>query len=305
MKTLLQDVDFLRGVFYTNSVESSGMCDGKMTAKMKFPKPTPQFKRMYVIALAGFGVVMLVLLAASLQNLELKPAQAFFSNERDQSDPLFGFGDFVDNVKTMTVREVALLVGGLLVLFALLLAMLSPEARKRLIKTVLRIALTAWAILWAMDRFRPDGIFEIESQAASAESVPQVIVTPPPYTPPVIPSWMIYAVSLFVVLIFAGVGFWLYRIFWPPKSQLQNLARAARTALKDISAGRDWDDTVIQCYARMSEAIGEKRGLHRQQAMTPSEFATRLEQAGLPSDPVRRLTRLFEKARYGDRKSVV
>jgi hypothetical protein len=73
--------------------------------------------------------------------------------------------------------------------------------------------------------------------------------------------------------------------------------------LKDLSAGRDWDDTVIRCYARMSEAVDQERGLHRQQAMTPQEFASRLEQAGLPSEPVRRLTRLFEKARYGGRKS--
>lgn len=270
---------------------------------MKFPKPTPQHKRIIVIVLAGTGVVMLVLLAASLQTLELKPAQAFFSNESDQLNPLFGLGDVVDNVKTMTAREVVLLVGGLLLLFALMLAMLSPEARKRLIKTVLRMVLTAWVILWAMDRFRPGGIFEIEPQAAAAGDIPQVVVTPPPYTPPVIPSWMIYAVSLLVVLFFAGVGFWFYRILRPPKSQLRNLARLARTALKDISAGRNWDDTVIQCYARMSETIDEKRGLHRQQAMTPSEFAIRLEQAGLPSDPVRRLTRLFEKARYGGRKS--
>ena len=253
--------------------------------------------------LAGFGVVVLVLLAASLTNLELKPAQSFFSNESGQSDSLFGFGEVVDNVKTMTVGEVALLVGGLLVLFALVLAMLSPEARKRLIKMVLRIGLTAWVILWALDRFRPDGSFEIESQAAAAEGVPPVIVTPPPYTPPVIPSWVIYAVSLLIVLIFAGVGFWLYRILRPPKNQFRNLARAARTALKEISAGHDWDDTVIQCYARMSEAVSQQRGLHRQQSMTPQEFATRLEQAGLPSDPVRRLTRLFEKARYGGQKS--
>jgi hypothetical protein len=73
--------------------------------------------------------------------------------------------------------------------------------------------------------------------------------------------------------------------------------------LKDLSEGKDWDDTVIRCYARMSEALDKGRGLHRQQAMTPQEFASRLEQAGLPSEPIRRLTNLFEKARYGGRKS--
>ena len=270
---------------------------------MKFPKPTPKLKRIFVIILASLSVVMLVLLAASLQSLELKPAQIFFSDDGNRSNIFSEFANLARNVGTLTLGEALMLIGGFLVLFVLMLAMLSPEARKRLIRTVLRIALTAWVIIWAMDRFRPQGIFEIESQAAVAEDAPQVIVTPPPYSPPVVPSWLIYLVSLFVVLLIAGIGFWMYRVLRPPKYQLQGLARAARSALKDLSAGRDWDDTVIQCYARMSEALGRERGLHRQQGMTPQEFASRLEQAGLPSDPVRRLTRLFEKARYGGRKS--
>ena len=270
---------------------------------MKFPTLPPNLKRVIVILLAGVGVTMLVLLAAGLQNLELRPAQAYFASESDEPVPLFSLGEVVDNFTTMTVGEALLLVGGFLVLFVLLLAMLSPEARKRLILTVLRIGLTAWVILWAMDRFRQDGIFNLDSQAGVMENGPQVLSAPPPYIPPNIPAWAIYLVSLLIVLILTGVGFWIYRWLNPPRNQLQHLARAARTALRDISAGRDWDDAVIQCYARMSEAISQQRGLHRQQAMTPQEFASRLEQAGLPSDPVRRLTQLFEMVRYGGRRS--
>jgi hypothetical protein len=181
--------------------------------------------------------------------------------------------------------------------------MLSPESRKRVILTILRVSLTAWAIYYALTRFRPEGIFEAEGPAAGLEQGSPFVVTPPPYSPPVIPPWVNYVVSLSIVLFFAGIGFWLYRLFRPPRHQFQGFARAARTALKDLAEGRDWDDTVIRCYVQMSEALDRERGLHRQQAMTPQEFASRLEQAGLPSEPVRRLTGLFEKARYGGRKS--
>ena len=53
----------------------------------------------------------------------------------------------------------------------------------------------------------------------------------------------------------------------------------------------------------MGDVVSSKRHLQREIAMTPREFASRLEQAGLPGEAVAQLTRLFEGVRYGDRKS--
>lgn len=271
---------------------------------MKLPKLPPKLKRIFVIVLASLGVLTLVLLAASLQSVELKPAQKFFSDEGSRTDSLSEFAHFAETIETIPLGEAIMLAVGSLVLFILVLAMLSPEARKRLIKAVLRGGLTLWATYYVLTKFRLEEIFGTEGEGAALEQGSEVVgVSLPPYTPLAVPSWLIYVASLLTVLFFAGIGFWLYRILQPPKHKFQDLARAARSALKDLSAGRDWDDTVIRCYVRMSEALDQERGLHRQQAMTPQEFASRLEQAGLPSDPIRRLTRLFEKARYGGQKS--
>ena len=53
----------------------------------------------------------------------------------------------------------------------------------------------------------------------------------------------------------------------------------------------------------MSRAVEKRHGLTRDVAMTSSEFARRLEMAGLPSEAVHTLTRLFESVRYGARRS--
>jgi hypothetical protein len=237
-----------------------------------------------------------------LENVEFKPAQQFFS--RDETRELFaGLTSSIENTAAMSLGEAIMLFGGLLLFFVLLLMILSPEARKRLIKTVLRVGLTAWAISYVITRLKLQGNLANEAQAAMAEQAPEILLSPPPYTPPAIPGTILYITSLAVVLSLVGAGFLLYKFSRPPDSPFRNLAGAARLALRDLSSGRRWDDAVISCYIRMSAAVSEHRGLLRQSAMTPAEFAQRLEYAGLPSDPVRRLTRLFEKARYSGHSS--
>jgi len=84
---------------------------------------------------------------------------------------------------------------------------------------------------------------------------------------------------------------------------LRNLAQIARSSLRDLSDGRETTDVIMNCYFRMSDVVSDKRNLQRGMSMTPGEFALRLEEAGLPGDAVRRLTRLFERVRYGAHKA--
>jgi hypothetical protein len=117
-----------------------------------------------------------------------------------------------------------------------------------------------------------------------------------------------YLVSFGVALLLLVIIWALYR-GWQKYAALSNqkpleeIARIARSSLRDLSSGRDSSDVIINCYLRMGDVVSNKRHLHRAVAMTPHEFALRLEQAGLPGDAVNRLTRLFEGVRYGDRKS--
>jgi len=123
---------------------------------------------------------------------------------------------------------------------------------------------------------------------------------PVTYTPPATPGWLGYAVTLAVIL---GVGGLVYGVWRSSRVPQNEIVEIARSALGDLAAGRHWEDVVVRCYADMSRALRQQRGIERQEAMTPREFAARLEQAGFPAGAVRTLTHLFEMARYGSRQS--
>ncbi len=134
-------------------------------------------------------------------------------------------------------------------------------------------------------------------------------MTPVPvFQPPQVSPVVSYLISFAVALLILAVIWVLYRgwkKYFSPDAQkpLNEIAKIIRSSLDDLSYGGNSSDVIINCYLRMSDVVSNKQHLQRGIAMTPREFAARLEQAGLPGDAVTRLTRLFEAVRYGDRKS--
>jgi hypothetical protein len=114
-----------------------------------------------------------------------------------------------------------------------------------------------------------------------------------------------------VIVLLTAVLFWRINRWWMLRKEtsdalrpLDEIAGIARASLRQLSSGQgSAQDKIIQCYEDMSRVVGARRGLHREHAMTAAEFAIRLEKAGLPREPVNRLTHLFESVRYGARTS--
>ncbi len=132
---------------------------------------------------------------------------------------------------------------------------------------------------------------------------PEPTITPAEYIQPQIPDWTSYLVAFIILLLAAGAGG--YWIWYTRKNSApyQQLASIAQSALDDIDAGRDWGDAIVDSYFRMNKAVAEWLGLRRKTSMTPAEFADSLISAHLPADAVLRLTSLFERIRYGGKKS--
>jgi hypothetical protein len=118
---------------------------------------------------------------------------------------------------------------------------------------------------------------------------------------------MTYLVSfgiavLLVILVWRLNAAWKQLNTSVADSSIKKLGSIARSSLRDLSDGRDSTDVIMNCYYRMGDVVSDKKMIDRHLSMTPSEFAIRLEQAGLPVDAVRKLTRLFETVRYSGRR---
>jgi hypothetical protein len=192
----------------------------------------------------------------------------------------------------------------------LVLLIFSPEARKlfkRNMKAVFIWLAFVWVILF-LSRQKENSI--ILDQPESAISRPGFLEAPPSFTaeidsteiftPPILVNWQAYLIGFILVV---GVGLLSFYLWDRNKKKDSRLEKIVLETLRDINAGRQWEDAVIQCYAQMTDAVSRKRRMKRDISMTPAEFAKGLEEAGLPSGPIRKLTDLFERVRYGSRSS--
>ena len=259
-----------------------------------------------VLLLAVLALGALTVLAISLNQVPFREGEQFGQEETAESQPS------VDDMGQIWVevpiwKQVLLwsMLGLMVVLIGLLL---SPEGRKRLLVMFIRFVFTFWAIYFLLKNYG-DQFFNFNTRNGNADPMgPEAGAPIPVFEPSQISPTFSYLISFGFVLLWLVVLWFLYR-GWKryqllnTRKPLDEIAKIARSSLDDLSSGRNSSDVIINCYLRMSDVVSSRRQLQREIAMTPHEFALRLEQAGLPGDAVNRLTRLFEGVRYGDRKT--
>lgn len=189
---------------------------------------------------------------------------------------------------------------------------LSPELRRWLITNTLRFIALLWALTFISQRYAEvlsKGEDVTVGPGGAVTVIPEEVPPPPVFVPPGISPWLILLVSVIMVVAFVFGARWVVRTLRrrqdiiAARPPLARLAAIARESLDRLQSGSRWEDVIVESYIRMSEVVGQRRGLMRQDDMTPHEFAVRLEMAGLPSRAVHDLTHLFEKVRYGASKS--
>ncbi|MFT3893717.1 MAG: DUF4129 domain-containing protein [Anaerolineales bacterium] len=262
------------------------------------------------ILLAILALGALTVLAFSLRDVQFNAGQPIGRYETEMPPPSGTVGMIFT---TTPVKSQLIFWGVLVLLISLIGLLLSPEGRKQLIRLFVRAFGTYWLIYFVMrnygDRLAALANLNLGSFIFAQSGEGDTNLPPPVFVPPQESPWISYVVSILLIffLAYAGWRVWVFLQGLPlgreKEEPLEELARIARSSLKDLSQGGDTTDVIMRCYFRMSNVVSDRRKIHRKDSMTPAEFAVRLEQAGLPGDAVQRLTRLFEAVRYGGYRS--
>ncbi len=259
--------------------------------------------------MAVIAVLMLTILATGLNNVDFQPARPISQGE--SANIQITVASIAEDLAEIPFWKQVTFVGMVFILTVIFALLLSPELRKRIILFILRFSILVLVLLLI---FRNSNAFinTLETGAvvsAQGLPLPSGEFEPSIFTPPQPSSTFLFLISLGIILLLVLALFLVSR-WWLRRKRLQKpalplgeLANIARSSLTEIAFGRNWEDAIIKCYLRMNEVVGIQRGLHRRKDFTASEFAIWLEEAGLPGDSVRRLTRLFEAARYGVRST--
>lgn len=119
---------------------------------------------------------------------------------------------------------------------------------------------------------------------------------------PIPPNWLVVLFSLGLSSVAVGLLIILLRNLPRRVKPLDLVAREAQKTLEELRSGSDIRESVVRCYFEMLRVVSEQRGLERGRTTTTRELEKELAAMGLPAAHVRRLTRLFEKVRYGAKR---
>jgi hypothetical protein len=263
----------------------------------------------WVILFSLLGLGALIVLSSGLRDIPFREAQSFGRNQI--GDFRYVPANIVNSIVEVPFAMQLSVWVIFILMFVLLGLLMTPEWRRRLIKIAIRVAVIYWGLYLLFVRYR-DMLVEMGVNAAAVNagnaSASSTGNAPPEFLSPRTISLASYILSFGVALLLLFVA-WKAYTFWKEMSAassgqpLKQIAKIARSSIHDLSSGRNSTDVIVNCYLRMSDVIAAKRKMHRGDSVTPAEFAIQLQNAGLPSDPVQRLTHLFEAVRYGDRRT--
>jgi len=257
-----------------------------------------------LLLMLGLGLLVMFGLAAALKQVDLHPGKPFslgyYALPNVEETPNLPRG----NIFILFLRGL-LILAMVLTIFYIFINLLTPEGRKRLLADLVVLGLLLFMVnllsLWhkgevAQQDSQAPGISQPPLQFPSEEATDRFQPTQSSWIRLII--GLIFAVILSVLL--AAVLWMIYRRKRMKISTLERLGEQAREAVNSLLDGVDFNKTIIRIYIQMSQVLHEERGISREAAMTAHEFQNLLYRKGFPEEPVKNITDLFERVRYGN-----
>ena len=259
--------------------------------------------RVAIALFALLGILAISALASGIHDLEFREPDPFYFEW-----PAAAGGTIqtvVQQVAAIPMERIIIFWAVIITIAVLVVMLINPKYRWRILRAVIRAAIFFVFLAWALKLIAQRSVLNLSPQNPINQDALNVLnqASLPRYTPPAEIPWVTYLISLAITLGIAFLGWWVWNKWATPHSRVkQNIAEIARDTLEQLAEGHDFGDVVTTCYIRMNHAVMDVRGMQRREGMTPSEFASRLVDSGLPGESVQRLTRLFEDVRYGARR---
>jgi hypothetical protein len=246
------------------------------------------------------SIAAVIVLSISLYDLRLRPAMRLQIGSPAVVAPL-PEGPRL-SFSLLSLLRGLLIVAAALLLLTIVVSIFSREGRRRLLS--LAAAFLAVLFVQTLLSLVPQPKRAPEQAAAlavpGAPPAPGSAVSVPfePQPPRWLPAVLLAGGALLAAAGATAVALVVLRR--KPTAVRARLAEESRAAMEAIGRGGDVRNLILRCYREMIRLVEEARGIARDTAVTPGEFAALLESAGLPALPVRGLTSVFEEVRYGN-----
>ncbi|MFQ5942098.1 MAG: DUF4129 domain-containing protein [Anaerolineales bacterium] len=254
--------------------------------------------RALLVAIVIVTLMAVTILASGLSSVEIKSSRQLSFDAVQQAADLANL-----TMPSSAVSALSFLAGLLRVVMLLLLPfsvyyfVKSPNARKRVLVQLVYLVGFAYLIL-ALSK----SLGQAPDQPGFARPPVDPAAVPPPGIFSTItdtPSWVFFITSAAITLLIAAIAIQVYRRMLAPDKQEYSAEVEARRALDALERGADLEGVIFRTYRRLCAVSSDRFGLRRHRAMTPMEYEGALARSGVPESPLARLTRLFERARYG------
>ena len=274
-----------------------------LSSTMELERPLRKHTHLWMLFFLGGAVIALMLLAAGLSRIELRPGQPYLLTGLLQLLRAFRGEERPEVPSSLGSARVPLtLLVWLLVPILIGFLLVARQTWRQLLRRILSgfvLVIAFYALMRALTDAYGLGANQGPSGKGAAPALPEGSLPALPAFVANPPQWAVILVSLLLAALVFG-GLWLlWRRVPRQENQLTMLAEEAQEALEELRAGGDLKDTVMRCYVEMSGILSSRRGLVRDTSMTPREFEQRLAAAGLRDEHIRELTLLFERVRYG------